>query len=144
MVKIVLLILLVDFLRLGEDIERIDKGGVEFVYIDVMDGLFVFNIFLGLFVIKFIRNRINKVFDVYLMVDNFLRYIDDFIEVGLDIIIVYYEVDRYIDRIINYIKLKGKKVGVLLNFGILVSVLKDLIFSLDMVLIMLVNFGFGG
>lgn len=144
MVKIAPSILSADFSNLGEDIERIDKGGAEFVHIDVMDGNFVPNISLGLPVIKSIRNRTEKVFDVHLMINNPSIYIDDFIEAGADIITVHYEADRHIDRTINYIKSKGKKAAVSLNPGTPTSVLKDLIPSLDMVLIMTVNPGFGG
>jgi ribulose-phosphate 3-epimerase len=78
------------------------------------------------------------------MINNPSNYIDDFIEAGADIITVHYEADRHIDRTINYIKSKGKMAAVSLNPGTPTSVLKDLIPSLDMVLIMTVNPGFGG
>lgn len=144
MVKIAPSILSADFSKLGEDIERIDKGGADFIHIDVMDGSFVPNISLGLPVIKSIRNRTDKTFDVHLMINNPSNYIDDFIEAGADIITVHYEADKHIDRTINYIKSKGKKAAVSLNPGTPISVLKNLIANLDMVLIMTVNPGFGG
>lgn len=144
MVKIAPSILSADFSKLGEDIERIDKGGADFIHIDVMDGTFVPNISLGLPVIKSIRNRTDKTFDVHLMINNPSNYIDDFIEAGADIITVHYEADKHIDRTINYIKSKGKKAAVSLNPGTPISVLTNLIPSLDMVLIMTVNPGFGG
>jgi len=144
MVKIAPSILSADFSKLGEDIERIDKGGADFIHIDVMDGSFVPNISLGLPVIKSIRNRTDKVFDVHLMINNPSNYIDDFIEAGADIITIHYEADQHIDRTINYIKSKGIKAAISLNPGTPTSVLKDLIANLDMVLIMSVNPGYGG
>ena len=144
MVKIAPSILSADFSKLGEDIERIDKAGADFIHIDVMDGSFVPNISLGLPVIKSIRNRTDKVFDVHLMINNPSNYIDDFIEAGADIITVHYEADKHIDRTINYIRSKGIKAAISLNPGTPTSVLKDLIANLDMVLIMSVNPGYGG
>ena len=144
MVKIAPSILSADFSRLGEDIERLDKGGADFIHIDVMDGSFVPNISFGMPIIKSIRNKTDKIFDVHLMIDNPAQYIDDFISAGADLITVHYEADRHIDRTINYIKSKGKMAAVALNPGTPTVVLKDLIPSLDMVLIMSVNPGFGG
>ncbi|BCZ48078.1 ribulose-phosphate 3-epimerase [Clostridium gelidum] len=144
MVKIAPSILSADFSKLGEDIERIDKGGADFIHIDVMDGSFVPNISLGLPVIKSIRNRTDKPFDIHLMINNPSKYIDDFIIAGADIITVHYEADQHIDRTINYIKSKGIKAAISLNPGTPTSVLKDLIVNLDMVLIMSVNPGYGG
>jgi len=72
------------------------------------------------------------------------RFIDDFIAVGADLITVHYEADRHVDRTIQYIKSKGIKAGIVLNPGTPVSMIKDLIPALDMVLIMSVNPGFGG
>lgn len=144
MVKVAPSILSADFSKLGEDIKSIDKGGADFIHIDVMDGSFVPNISFGFPIIRSIRKITNKVFDVHLMIENPSDYIDDFIEAGADLITVHYESDRHIDRTINYIKSKGKMAGIALNPGTPVSVLKNLIPYIDMVLIMSVNPGFGG
>ena len=144
MVKISPSILSADFSKLGEEIIALDKAGADLIHIDVMDGNFVPNISIGLPVIKAIRNKTDKVFDVHLMIENPSRYIDDFIEAGADIVTIHYEAERHIDRAIEYIKSKGVKAGVSLNPGTPTFVLKDIINKLDLVLIMSVNPGFGG
>ena len=86
MVKIAPSILSADFSKLGEEVIKLHDAGADFIHIDVMDGEFVPNISFGMPVIKAIRNKTDKVFDVHLMINNPQRYIDDFIDAGGDIL----------------------------------------------------------
>lgn len=144
MVKIAPSILASDFSRLGEEIKELDRVKVDFIHIDVMDGVFVPNISFGIPIIKSIRKLTNIPFDVHLMITEPSRFIEDFAKAGANIITVHYEADKHIDRTINYIKSFGVKAGVAINPGTPVSVLNDIIAEIDMVLIMSVNPGFGG
>ncbi len=137
-------ILSADFMKLGEDIESTVAAGADYIHLDVMDGMFVPQISFGMPVIKSIRKGVSKVFDVHLMIEEPERYIDEFDAIGADIITVHAETCRHLDRVINQIKEKGVKACVAINPATSVSVLENVIQSLDMVLIMSVNPGFGG
>lgn len=144
MVKIAPSILSADFANLGRDIENIEKYGADVVHFDVMDGRYVPNISFGVPIMKSIKELTKLPFDVHLMIEEPSKYIEDFAKAGADIITFHYEAETHVDRTINYIKSFGVKAGIALNPGTPVSFIKDLIPSLDMVLIMSVNPGFGG
>lgn len=144
MIKIAPSILSADFSQLGEDIKKIEKGGADWVHIDVMDGMYVPNITFGAPVIKCIRKVTDLPFDVHLMIEQPERYIKDFVDAGADIITVHQESTVHLHRTIQLIKGFGVKAGVSLNPSTSLETIKYVLKDIDMVLIMTVNPGFGG
>ncbi len=137
-------LLAADFANLGRQVALLDEAGAQYVHIDVMDGMFVPSISMGLPVIKSIRPVSDRIFDVHLMIEEPDRYIDAFVEAGADLITVHAEACSHLDRTIQRIKEKGIIAGVALNPATPVSVLEYVLGEVDMVLIMTVNPGFGG
>ena len=137
-------LLAADFGRLKEEVEAVSQAGAQYIHLDVMDGTFVPSISFGMPVIKSLRSLTDRVFDVHMMVEEPGRYVKDMRDCGADLITVHAESCRHLDRVVNQVKETGCKVGVALNPATPVSVLDCILGSVDMVLIMAVNPGFGG
>ncbi len=137
-------ILAADFGRLNEELIALEKGGADYIHLDVMDGNYVPNISFGPPVIKNIKSTTNVPFDVHLMIDAPERYIKEFVDAGADIITIHQEATVHLHRTIQLIKSYGVKAGISLNPATPISTLEHVIEDIDMVLIMSVNPGFGG
>jgi len=137
-------ILSADFANLEKTFEMLNQSEAEWIHLDIMDGNFVPNISFGMPVIKSLRKLSRKVFDAHLMIEKPERYLHNLKVVGVDVLTVHYETQIHLHRTIDLIKKIGMKAGVALNPHTPVSLLKDVIKDLDLVLIMSVNPGFSG
>lgn len=137
-------VLSADFGNLQRDIELLNRSEAEWIHIDVMDGVFVPNISFGFPVLQSIGKHSKKVNDVHLMMVQPEKYLQQFRDAGAHNITVHYEAVTHLDSVIHQIKKTGATAGVALNPATPVSVLKEVMHLLDLVLIMSVNPGFGG
>ncbi|WP_418918982.1 ribulose-phosphate 3-epimerase, partial [Alistipes communis] len=133
-----------DFGHLDRDTRMIDKSAAQWIHIDVMDGVFVPNISFGFPVLKFIRQATTKPLDVHLMIVEPERYVKRFVEAGSDIVTFHYEATNAAHRCIDEIHAAGARAGISIKPATSVEVLRDLLPSLDLVLVMSVEPGFGG
>lgn len=137
-------ILSADFSKLGNEIREVEASGADMFHCDIMDGHFVPNISYGPYIVKTLDRITSLPLDVHLMIDHPEYFISEFVKVGADYISVHYENNYHLDRILNYIKSFGVKAGVALNPATPIDVLNNVLDSLDFVLLMSVNPGFGG
>ena len=143
-IKISPSILSADFSKLGSEIEKLEKAGANLIHIDVMDGHFVPNITIGPEVINKLRKYTVLPFDVHLMISPVDNFIKSFAEAGADIITIHPEATNNLTDSINKIKSYKKKVGISLNPETSVQEVLPILNSIDLVLVMSVNPGFGG
>ena len=135
-------ILSADFGNLQRDIELLNTTNVDWIHVDVMDGVFVPNISYGFPVMKILKEKSNKPLDTHLMIVDPDRYVQRFAEAGANTLTVHYEACTHLHRTIQYIKSNNMKAGVSVNPHTPVSVLYDILEEADLILLMSVNPGF--
>ena len=144
MTKIAPSILSADFTRLGEQVQALEAAGVDRFQVDVMDGRFVPNITFGALAIESLRPLTRLTIEAHLMVEPPEDFIERFAKAGADTIIVHQEATPHLHRAIQQIHHFGKKAGVAINPSTPASTLSEVLGSLQLVLVMTVNPGFGG
>jgi ribulose-phosphate 3-epimerase len=143
-VKIAPSILSADFARLGEQVAEATKAGADYIHVDVMDGCFVPPITIGAPVVVAIRKWTDLPLDVHLMIESPERQIEQFVEAGADIITVHIEACPDIQKLVSAIKGLGVKAGVSLSPKTPLGAITEVLPSLDLVMVMAVNPGYGG
>jgi ribulose-phosphate 3-epimerase len=137
-------LLAADFGNLEKDILMVNRSQADWLHLDIMDGVFVPNISFGFPVLDYVRKLASKPLDVHLMIIDPDRYLTRFHDAGASVLTVQYEACTHLHRTVTEIRNLGMKAGVALNPHTPVSLLKNILPSIDMVLIMTVNPGFGG
>jgi ribulose-phosphate 3-epimerase len=143
-VQIVPSIFAADFIRLGEDVRRVEAAGVQMLHVDIMDGHFVPNFTMGTPVTEALRGFTKLKLDHHLMIEDPDTYAPVFIKAGADCVSVHYEVCRNLNRTLQIIHDHGAKAGVVINPHTPVMMLQDVIDIVDYVLVMSINPGYGG
>jgi len=143
-IKIAPSILSADFGRLHDEVAAVSAGGADYIHVDVMDGHFVPNLTIGPIVVEAVRRATDKPLDVHLMIDNAELYLADYAKAGADLIIVHAEACNHLHRALQVIRAAGARPCVSLNPATPLSAIEYVLDSVDMVLLMTVNPGFGG
>ena len=133
-----------DFSRLGEELRRVEDAGADWVHIDVMDGMFVPNITVGPSVVRSLRSISSIPFDVHLMIEDPIRYVEAFSKAGADMITVHTESSGDVMASLDKIRALGRSPGISINPGTPFSEAERYMGKVDLILIMTVQPGFGG
>ena len=133
-----------DFGRLNDDIDMLNDSDADYLHLDIMDGVFVPNISFGFPVLKYVAKRSKNPLDAHLMIVEPQKFVNEVKNLGCEYMTVHQEACVHLDRVVNSIKEAGMKAGVALNPATPVDTLRHCIGSIDMVLVMSVNPGFGG
>ncbi len=144
MIKIAPSILAADFARLGESVQAAEAAGADYAHVDVMDGVFVPNISIGIPVVAALRKITRLPLDVHLMITRPERYLADFVAAGASIVTVHVEACDHLHRAVQQIRELGARPGVTLNPATSLETVREILPYVDQVLIMSVNPGFGG
>ena len=144
MLKLSPSVLAADFSDLRSEIQKVESAECDMLHLDVMDGMFVPNISFGMPVIAALRPHSKLLFDVHLMIEDPIRYIKDFVKAGADSITFHYESCNDQKAVIEEIRKYGVRVGISIKPQTPAFVLEPLLPSVDMVLVMTVEPGFGG
>lgn len=137
-------LLAADFLNLKDEIEMINNSQADWLHMDIMDGVFVPNISFGFPVLEAVSKVCKKPLDVHFMIVHPEQYIEQTAKLGAMMMNVHYETCTHLHRTVQQIHAAGMKAGVTLNPSTPVSMLEDIIYDVDMILLMSVNPGFGG
>jgi ribulose-phosphate 3-epimerase len=133
-----------DFVRLGEDVRKVEQAGIQMLHVDIMDGHFVPNFTVGTPITESLRRFTRVKLDHHLMIEDPDTYAPIFIKAGADCVSVHWEVCRNLDRTLHMIQDHGAKAGVVINPATPVLVLHEVLEITDYVLVMSVNPGYGG
>ena len=146
MAKIAPSILSADFANLERDIRNIEENGADFVHVDIMDGIFVPNISIGIPVVKAIRPVTKLPLDVHLMIDRPIRYVEEFVKAGADFVTIHIEADQPQNTLqaLDKIHALGCKAGIVLKPKTPAEAAIPYLEKCEMVLVMTVEPGFGG